>query len=157
MRKQTTYLICGLLLLLAACETIDCTLYNTIGLKARFYSQGAAVSITDTLTISACGTDSVLLNRAVSASDVTLPMSFWQAADTFLLRVEGDDYVLADTLCVQKTNTPHFESPDCPSTMFHQITAVSCSRTFIDSVVIVQSSVNFSQFENIQIHLRSGD
>ena len=107
MRKQTTYLICGLSLLLAACETIDCTLYNTVGLKARFYSQGAAVSITDTLTISACGTDSVLLNRAVSASDVTLPMSFWQAADTFLLRVEGDDYVLADTLCVpSKTLKP---------------------------------------------------
>lgn len=156
MRKRTIFLICGVILL-AACDTIDCTLYNTVGLKAKFYSGGSAVSISDTLTISACGTDSVLLNRAVAASDVTLPMSYWATADTFLLSVVGDGYTLTDTLYVEKSNTPHFESPDCPSTMFHEITAVSCSRTFIDSVCIVQPSVNYSQFENIQIHLRSSD
>ena len=34
------------LLLLAACEEIDCSLYNTVSMYAGFYSDASAVALT---------------------------------------------------------------------------------------------------------------
>lgn len=138
---------------LAACDSIDCTLYNTVSLACSFYSEGQAVKLTDTLTVSALGTDSILVNSLIGASKLELPLSYSQDADTLVLRIYGKEYDLSDTLWVEKTNTPHFESPDCPTTMFHQIKSVRHTSTFIDSVTITRNLVDYDQTENIRIHL----
>ena len=139
--------------LLAACDTIDCTLYNTATLTCSFYSEGKTVKLTDTLTVSALGTDSVLVNRMVGASTLDLPLSYSQPCDTIVLHVYGPDFDARDTLWVEKSNTPHFESPDCPTTMFHQIQSVRHSSTFIDSISITRNLVDYDQTENLRIHL----
>lgn len=138
---------------LAACDSIDCTLYNTVSLACSFYSEGQAVKLTDTLTVSALGTDSILVNSLIGASKLELPLSYSQDADTLVLHIYGEEYDLSDTLWVEKTNTPHFESPDCPATMFHQIKSVRHTSTFIDSVTITRNLVDYDQTENIRIHL----
>ena len=138
---------------LAACDSIDCTLYNTVSLACSFYSEGQAVKLTDTLTVSALGTDSILVNSLIGASKLELPLSYSQDADTLVLRIYGEEYDLSDTLWVEKTNTPHFESPDCPTTMFYQIKSVRHTSTFIDSVTITRNLVDYDQTENIRIHL----
>ena len=138
---------------LAACDSIDCTLYNTVSLACSFYSEGHAVKLTDTLTVSALGTDSILVNSLIGASKLELPLSYSQDADTLVLRIYGEEYDLSDTLWVEKTNTPHFESPDCPTTMFYQIKSVRHTSTFIDSVTITRNLVDYDQTENIRIHL----
>ncbi len=138
---------------LAACDTIDCTLYNTVSLTCAFYSEGKAVRLTDTLTVSALGTDSILVNRMVGASTVDLPLSFAQDRDTLVLHVYGPDFDARDTLWVEKSNIPHFESPDCPTHMFHQILSVQHSSTFIDSISITRSQVDYDQTENLRINL----
>ena len=138
---------------LAACDSIDCTLYNTVSLACSFYSEGQAVKLTDTLTVSALGTDSILVNSLIGASKLELPLSYSQDADTLVLRIYGEEYDLSDTLWVEKTNTPHFESPDCPTTMFHQIKSERHTSTFIDSVTITRNLVDYDQTENIRIHL----
>ena len=138
---------------LAACDSIDCTLYNTVSLACSFYSEGQAVKLTDTLTVSALGTDSILVNSLIGASKLELPWSYSQDADTLVLRIYGEEYDLSDTLWVEKTNTPHFESPDCPTTMFYQIKSVRHTSTFIDSVTITRNLVDYDQTENIRIHL----
>ena len=138
---------------LAACDSIDCTLYNTVSLACSFYSEGQAVKLTDTLTVSALGTDSILVNSLIGASKLELPLSYSQDADTLVLRIYGEEYDLSDTLWVEKTNTPHFESPDCPTTMFPQIKSVRHTSTFIDSVTITRNLVDYDQTENIRIHL----
>ena len=138
---------------LTACDSIDCTLYNTVSLACSFYSEGQAVKLTDTLTVSALGTDSILVNSLIGASKLELPLSYSQDADTLVLRIYGEEYDLSDTLWVEKTNTPHFESPDCPTTMFYQIKSVRHTSTFIDSVTITRNLVDYDQTENIRIHL----
>ena len=138
---------------LAACDSIDCTLYNTVSLACSFYSEGQAVKLTDTLTVSALGTDSILVNSLIGASKLELPLSYSQDADTLVLPIYGEEHNLSDTLWVEKTNTPHFESPDCPNTMFHQIKSVRHTSTFIDSVTITRNLVDYDQTENIRIHL----
>lgn len=148
-------LYCALLASAAAvsCDSIDCTLYNSVDMFGGFYQGGRNVSLTDTLTITAAGTDSVLLNRKVGAANFQIPLSYYNGVDSVVLYVKGDGYELTDTLFVEKTNSVHFESPDCPTTMFHKITAVRSTHEFIDSVTVISEDVNYARTENIQIHL----
>ena len=84
-------------------------------------------------------------------------MSYWLEADTLKL----DFYnVTNDThhpvvLYVDKTNIPHYESPDCPTTMFHVIQGVSFTSTtnYVDSVIVTNPSVNYNAQENIRVYL----
>ena len=136
-----------------ACEDIDCSLNNTVKLTTGFYANGKQVAINDTLTVTTTGSDSILLNHYYNVSKMELPMSFWNTTDTLILMVKGMDYTTQDSVWISKTNTPHFESPDCPSHMFHNITGVSCTHNFIDSITIIHPNVNYAEIENLQIHL----
>lgn len=149
MRKT---IIIWILLLISSCDQVDCTLYSTVSYTCALYADGSSVSLGDTLTITAMGTDSVLLNRADNVNAFSLPMSMAMQADTLVLHITGDGYSLYDTMQVEKTNDPHFESPDCPTRMFHTITRVLSTHNFIDSIVVTNPQVNYANVENIQIH-----
>ena len=154
MRRRLFCILSGILLL-AACESYDCTLNNYVGMYGAFDRDGAAVEITDTLTITACGTNAVLLNRSVNTSSLNLPLSYWQPEDTLVLTIQGTDYLLRDTIWVTKTNQVHYESPDCPTTVFHTIQNVRNTNEFIKSITVIRSSVNYETTTNLQIHLLS--
>jgi len=148
MRHRLLFIL-SVLLTLASCETYDCTLYNYVGMYGSFYQDGKAVAIQDALTITISGSNSVLLNQAANTSKVTLPLSFWQAEDTLVFHVNG----IQDTVWITKTNLVHYESPDCPMTLFHTIQDVRSTHKFIDSITITRPSVNYETTENLQIHL----
>lgn len=153
----TVVALCLAMLGTASCESADCTLENHIALRCGFYNKGQKVVLNDTLYVTAAGTDSVLLNRKTRASQFELPMSYWQTCDTFIVSIVSETGQASDTLWVEKTNLPHFESPDCPSYMFHEITGISSTHTFIDSVYLSGPYVDFSKYEHIQIHLHADD
>lgn len=148
--------------LILSCEGIDCTLENVVTLNISFYSSesGAAVSVTDTLNITAKGTDSVLLNRGRNLQKVSLPMSYWQEADTLSLIFSGGEednaYEYNIVLRISKSNQPHFESPDCPTTMFHEITNLDYDDPYhlTDSIIVENSAINYASLENIKIYFR---
>ena len=162
MKKMRYYTKLSILLamvtmLMSTCDEIDCTLYNTVTLSCGFYAEDSKIAITDTMTVSFGKGGRVLLNRSTKTSELTLPMSYWQETDTLVLTVSGEEYQLSDTLWISKTNTPHFESPDCPTIMFHQITSVACTHGFIDSVTVVLPYVNYAQDENIKVYIHSSN
>ena len=152
----------GAALLLMGCNGNDCPLNNTVRMVCGFYSGDSAVSIGDTLTIAV--RDSVILNRSVATSTVSLPMSYTADADTlvFLYTPDGSEVSIADTLIVSKTNQPHIVSLECGTSVFHSISAVSHShrapdstfRYAIDSVVVKHNEVNFDAQENLKIYYR---
>lgn len=150
------------LFIFTACEGIDCTLDNVVTLNIGFYSSesGAQVSVTDTLNVTAEGTDSVLLNRGRNIQKLTLPMSYWQEADTLRLQFHGGDedysYEYYIVLRITKSNQPHFESPDCPTTMFHEITDLDYDDPYhlTDSIIVENTDVNYAALENIKIYFR---
>ena len=157
MKHRLIYILSAFLLL-AACETYDCTLNNTVAVYGAFDREGTAVSINDTLTITSGKSGPVLLNRSVNTSKLTLPLSYWQDVDTLVLSVngktsEGEDYLLRDTVWVTKTNLVHYESPDCATTLFHTIEEVRNTNVFIKSITVIRSSVNYETTTNLQIHL----
>ena len=151
------FLLSGILLL-AACESYDCTLNNTVAMYGTFDRDGSAMAISDTLTITSGKSGPVLLNRSVNTSKLTLPLSYWQTEDTLVFSVrgknsEGVGYLLRDTVWVTKTNQVHYESPDCPTTLFHTIQDVRNTNEFIKSITVIRSSVNYETTTNLQINL----
>ncbi|MBR6031726.1 MAG: hypothetical protein IKP36_07180 [Bacteroidaceae bacterium] len=153
--RQRLLFILSSLVLLAACESYDCTLYNAVNMYGAFYQDGKAVAINDTLTITACGTDAVLLNRSVGTAQLTLPLSYWQDEDTLVFSINSNGYFFQDTVWITKTNLVHYESPDCPAKLFHTIQDVRSTHDFIESISITRPSVNYETTENLQIHLYS--
>ena len=154
MRRGLLY-IASIVLLLAACESYDCTLYNHVGCYGAFYQDSTSVSFDDTLTITAGKSGPVLLNKSVGTSRIDLPLSYWQDEDTLVLTVKGMDYLFQDTIWISKSNQVHYESPDCPTTLFHTIQGVRSTHEFIDSINVIRSSVNYEQTNNLEIHLFS--
>ena len=154
MRRRLLY-IASIVLLLAACESYDCTLYNHVGCYGAFYQDSASVSFDDTLIITAGKSGPVLLNKSVGTSRIDFSMSYWQDEDTLVLTVKGMDYLFQDTIWISKSNQVHYESPDCPTTLFHTIQGVRSTHEFIDSINVIRSSVNYEQTNNLEIHLFS--
>jgi len=150
MRHRFLFIL-SVLLTLVACESYDCTLYNYVGMYGSFYQDDKAAAITDALTITACGTDQVLLNQQANTSKLILPLSYWQDEDTLVFHVNG----IRDTVWVTKTNLVHYEAPDCPMTLFHTIQDVRSTHNFIESITITRPSVNYETTENLQIHLHN--
>lgn len=145
-------IFCGLQ---TSCEEIDCTLNNIVLCHLSFYSSSTnkPIAIQDTLIVKAHGTDSILFNRGLNTSKLSLPMSYWKDADTldFIIKTTTDMY--HSQLVIKKTNIPHFESPDCPTTMFHGITEATTKGNIFDSIAISRAQVNYLQDENIKIFL----
>ena len=152
-QRRVHILACVICLMgICSCDTIDCTLNNTVAMTCNFYQDGKAVQLDDTLTVTAVGVENPLLNRKRGTSSMSLPLSFFNNVDTLLLHVSGENYSVTDTVWIEKTSHNHFESPDCPVNMFHNITAVRCTHLFIDSISISRPDVDFYEDENLQIH-----
>lgn len=149
-------------LMAAACETSDCPINNVVYAKYGFYvmsaGQEVAVKVMDTLTVTAGGTDSVLVNRLTSDSGLDLPLSYSGATDTIALSFTDTlGVVRADTIWIDKENTLHYESPNCPASVFHHITAARCTRRLIDTVTVVNPSIDYNVSENFKIYFRNSD
>lgn len=148
-----------------ACTEIDCPLDNVVEMGVGLYEAetGLALTLTDTLTVRPAGKDTILLNRAQDISVCYLPLRQSSERDTLLLRFSNATGQWAtDTLFVGHTNSPHFESIDCPASVFHQLTSIAYTQhplslmpLTIDSVVLANPTVNYDNIQHIKIYLRS--
>lgn len=149
-------------ILIAACDSTECPINNVVYSTYGFYAiaDGAEtqVSILDTLTVTAGGSDSVLVNRLTNGSQVELPVSYTCATDTLVFSfINEEQQERRDTIWIDKENSPHYESPDCPVSFFHYVTAVRHTGVLIDSVSIVNPNINYNVSENFKIYFRNAD
>ena len=153
------------LLLLLGCTNIDCPLDNQVEMRLHFYniSSKAEVALIDSLSVRGLrgGTTLLLLNRAFAKKSVNIPLNSAVDCDTLLFRFSGTEITATDTLFVQHQRNPHFESLDCPASMFHTLKEVSIrSRASgdtlitLDSVSIVNPNVKYEDVDNIKVFLR---
>ena len=161
--KQSATTLSGIaacMIVSTACSNIDCPLSNTVSAKYIFYNSATKASavIKDTLTIKAAGTDTVLYNLGVNLTEVNLPMSYSNSADTLLFNISNNGEKRTDTIVVAHTNEAHFESIDCSPAMFHKITSAkllggtgSAKVVKIDSVAVNNSKVNYNVVENVKV------
>ena len=155
MKKSILTLLVSVLVLLTSCDLLNCTQADVSMLRMEIYdAAGNKVMLPDTLTISACGTDKILVNRDVNTSEILLPLSYHAQRDTFIMRYYGQYYSLQDTLFVEKTNDVYFESPDCPTVMMHTILGAFCTNEFLSSVEVVSEKVNFEEVTHLQLFVQ---
>lgn len=136
---------------LISCTSIDCPVQNTVYTVYDFKkADGTADTLkTDTMWILSKrtdGTDTLLINRlcGASATGFDLPISYTQPEDVLItLLADTTRHYYLDTIRIKKENQPHFESVDCQASYFHEITAVSTTHNFIDSIVINNPHVNY--------------
>lgn len=102
----------------------------------------------EALTVTAMGTDSVLLNRGEDISTLSLPLRYTVDSTQWVLHYQEG---VTDTLSVRHTNTPYFVSMDCGYQMKQVITSVSYTRHYLDSVSITSNQPGIYGIENIQI------
>ena len=160
--KALALAVCAILVstamsLTQSCSEVDCPLDNVVVMTCGLYdANGSEQNLTDSLTVMAAGTDSILLNGAQNVSSFGLPMNYVADVDTLIFKfteVDGTSYI--DTLRVSHTNEAHFESLDCPLSFFHEIKDVVTTHNAIDSVAIVRKQVNYEDVENLKIYLAS--
>lgn len=158
MKKTSHALALGMsatMMLTASCDLLDCTQEDISLLRIEVYDNyGYSTPLPDTLSITASGTENVLLNRSTNTKSILLPLSYHLPADTFVLHNYGKEYSCKDTLVVEKTNDIYFESPDCPTVMMHTILNVSCTNNFIDSVRLNHEKVNFEEITHLKLYIR---
>ncbi len=160
--------VAGLVLSVAfsACTSIDCPLDNVVAMTCGLYraEDGETLELSDTLTVRAGGLkDTVLLNRAQGVSDFLIPLRQGVERDTLLFDFSNASQQRAtDTVYVEHTNQPHFESIDCSTAVFHTVMSVRWTShalsempLTIDSVAIVRQLVDYDDIENLRIYLRS--
>ena len=157
--------VVSLLIFVSGCSNIECPLDNIVVMTCGLYSADTHehLKLQETLDVLPLGKDTVLLNCASNITDFMLPLRQAADADTFLLRFTGrTGQVSTDTLIVFHTNTPHYESIECPATVFHTLTDVKWKHQegtdfplSIDSVALVRTVVNYDDVENLRIYLRT--
>ena len=149
---------------LSACSNIDCPLDNVVSLQCNLYdaSTQSALTLSDVLSVTPAGRDTLLLNQATGIKSFLLPLKEAGTQDTLLLHfANAQGAVQVDTLFVNHTPQPHFESLDCPSSVFHTLNAVrvsaqgSADSAIVDSVSLVRPIVNYDDIENIRLFIRT--
>lgn len=159
MRKLTVAFL-AVLLLSAACSSIDCPVENVVSTTYGLYTaDGDPDTLTDTLTVyttMANGEDSIVLNMDYDIASFTLPISYTNDGDTFIFVRYSDIVVAYDSVVIAKENTPHFESVDCQVSYFHNLTGVKWTNGGIDSIVIVNPFVSYdSSVEHFHIYFKA--
>ncbi|MBO4851316.1 MAG: hypothetical protein J5529_10515 [Prevotella sp.] len=156
MRRLGIVLIAALLV--AACSSVDCPLYKTV--EARYKLTGVVDTLHDSLTVTSVKVDGadVVLNRLTQATEFVLQMSYNQPSDILVFAFKDTtDTTVKDTVTIEKTNAPHFESVDCPPAFFHEITHVEWTSNVIDSIAISNAQVNYDNSKgNLILYLKPG-
>ena len=159
MRRMTIALIA--LTALTACTSIDCPVENNVATLYKLQkADGTQDTLHDTLTVLtrlARGVDTVILNKSVETTSFQLPISYTNAADTFTFVRKSDTRELTDTVWIEKTNLPQFESVDCKLVYFHDVTSLRHTRNGIDSISVKKGRIDYdSNTENFHIYFKTG-
>lgn len=151
-------LLTAFLLVVVGCSSIDCPVQNRV---YTIYSLKKADGTSDTLKVDTLTitsrrvnhTDTTLQNRLTGISSFDLDISQVLPIDTLHLELRDTlGHIYRDTIWVEKSNEPHFESVDCQISYFHHITRATTTHHIIDSLSIHNATVNY-EASNEHFHL----
>lgn len=148
--------------LLSSCNETACPLNNTVMGHFGFYKNQegglSKIKVMETLTVTAAGTDSVLINQEYGTDEIKIPLSYTSGTDTIVFSFEKDNsMVTKDTIFITKRSYPYYESPDCPTVIFHNIEHLQSSHRYIDTVLLVNPNLDYNATENFKIVFHTTD
>lgn len=161
---------------IVACSESDCPLNNNPMNTIGFYDSntGKAMTLGDTLTVTAFETDSVLINRISNAKSLSLPLRYEGGKtsyvfdytivlrDTFPRPGKEDSIDITifhrkDTIGMTYTDEKHFLSMDCGILTYFNLKSIQTTNHLIDSVRIINPAINEIEKTNIEVFFRTAD
>jgi hypothetical protein len=131
----------------------NCSTSGRAMLRGVFYTkdnEGVKDTITlDSLTITALGTDSVILNDQKKVPYVLLPLRYTNDTTVFVFHYSS---TLTDTIAIRHTNTPSFVSMDCGYEMKQALTDIHYTEHKLDSLSVKSSSTNTDGTTNLELY-----
>lgn len=162
MKKYYYITLLALVAMVTSCSSIDCELDGKIQCHYAFVNQDdeavqLAYPLTVTLLRKMVDTDSVFINQQDKVNAMDIPMSYLAETDSIALTLTIDENTsVSDTMRLTKSNKEVFESVDCPARYQHEITYVSSTHNFIDTLIINNPKVsNNASVKNILIRVHT--
>ena len=134
-------------------EENDCSMTGRPMMNCSFYTivpdtRTVRRDTLDSLTITAYGTDSVIVNNQKEVKDLTLPLRYTEDSTVLIFRYNEKQ---TDTVVFRHTNTPYFLSMDCGYQMQQSVTSCTYSRHVLDSIYISNPEASIYGTENIKL------
>ena len=134
-------------------EEADCSMATRAMMQCYFYTLDPETEVVsndtlDSLTVTAFGTDSIIINNQKKVHDLSLPLRYTADSTVLVFRYSK---TLTDTLVVYQTNTPYFLSMDCGYQMKQSNNDVNYSRHSLDSIRIVNKEAGIYGTENLKL------
>ena len=134
-------------------EEADCSMATRAMMQCYFYTLDPETEVVsndtlDSLTVTAFGTDSIIINNQKKVHDLSLPLRYTADSTVLVFRYSK---TLTDTLVVYQTNTPYFLSMDCGYQMNQSIKDVNYSRHSLDSIRIVNKEAGIYGTVNLKL------
>lgn len=138
--------------IISCSEEADCSMATRAMMQCNLYTideqQIVRKDTLDSLTVTAFGTDSVIINNQKKVHDLSLPLRY--TADSTVLVFHYSE-TRRDTLTIRQTNTPYFLSMDCGYQMKQAIRSVDYSRHDLDSIYISNKEASIYGTENLKL------
>ena len=159
MKALVKFIITGTILfpilsvVISCSEEADCSMATRAMMQCYFYTLDPETEVVsndtlDSLTVTAFGTDSIIINNQKKVHDLSLPLRYTADSTVLVFRFSK---TLTDTLVVYQTNTPYFLSMDCGYQMKQSIKDVNYSRHSLDSIRIVNKEAGIYGTENLKL------
>lgn len=138
---------------IACSEEADCSMtarpmINCILYRIDPETQHVENDTLDSLTVTAYGTDSVIINNQKNVHDISLPLRYTVDSTKLIFRYSRTK---SDTVVIHHTNTPYFLSMDCGYQMKQVITDVSYTRLSLDSIDRKDNEAGIYGKENLKL------
>lgn len=141
-------------------EEEDCSMNARPMMTCYFYtidseSNRVLNDTLDSLTITAIGTDSIILNNEKDVHKLSLPLRYTANSTVLVFHYSKRPEIKKDTIIIYQKNTPYFLSMDCGYQMKQSITGKEYSRHILDSIHIQTQEVSINETENLKLFYRN--
>ncbi len=147
-------ILCPIISVAISCsEEADCSMATRAMLQCNLYridpvTQMIENDTLDSLTVTAYGTDSIIINNQKKVHDISLPLRYTADSTKLVFRYSK---VTTDTIVIHHTNTPYFLSMDCGYQMKQAVTDIRYTRRNLDSIYVSNKEAGIYGRENFKL------
>lgn len=144
--------LCPIISIAVSCsEEADCSMTARAMLQCNIYTlddRTARKDTLDSLTVTAYGTDSVIINNRKKVHAISLPLRYTADFTALVFRYSKTK---TDTIVIRHANTPYFLSVDCGYQMKQSVTDIRYTRRSLDSIYVSNKEAGIYGRENVKL------
>ena len=147
-------ILCPIISIVVSCsEEADCSMAARAMVECKIYTidpttKDAVNDTLDSLTVTAFGTDSIIINKMKKVHAISLPLRYTVDSTKLVFHYTRTK---TDTVVIWHTNTPYFLSMDCGYQMKQAITDIRYTRRDLDSIKVLNNEAGIYGRENLKL------